>query len=355
MTKGREFNHLEDLVFFYGLEGAKSVVRILQDWETSQNDLTVKWDGKLSVYYGRNSKGYFVLGTIANWRKNTPCYSGLQIKEHILNTGNGEEWRIKMADDLEQTFAYLEAATPKDFRQFVKGDLLFSPIMAPVKETTDGLQFTPAQVTYTTNRSSDIGKQIEHANVGIALHTVYDGWGHALGLPITDETVSTLNSGDVVALGQTYVPTSPKIHPHLITRIQMEIDRRGDLIDVVVGKRKGLSDMANILYTFINHTSRTTIIHDISRDEFFKWLYTSKVSANKQIKIKLIDEEEPKAFFVFFNLMHMIMDAKNITIYQLNSADTDIKANIGLYNGGEGYMSLKHKVKLVPRHEWRIQ
>lgn len=353
-SKGREFNHLEDLVFFYGLEGANRAVNILQDFATSQKDLTVKWDGKLSVYYGRDETGRFMLATVAGWRKNEPRYSGQEIKDYVANAGKGEEWRGTMAADLEQTFAYLEQATPTNFRQFVKGDLIFSPILAPKQSSKAGIQFTPAQVTYTANPQSEVGRKIANAEVGIALHVVYNEWGAASGATITPQVVAALDSNDVVAFGQSYVPQNPKIDMTAIKQIQSAISKNGSIIDELVGKRKGLADMANIFYTFINQTSRNTDIRNISPKEFFNWLPNSKVSVGKQAKIQQIAQDVPNAFPAFFELVHLIMNAKNDIIDQLDSADTDIKSNIGDQTGGEGYMSLKHNVKLVPRHKWRL-
>ena len=216
------------------------------------------------------------------------------------------------------------------------------------------MQFTPAQVTYTVDPQSEIGRRVASTEVGVALHTVYNEWGAAQGTTITPDVVNTLSGNNVVAFGQSYVPHNPKIDMTAIKKIKAAISSHGAIIDELVGKRKGLSDMANIFYTFINQTSRTTDIRHISAEKFFNWLPNSKVSAGKQAKIAQIAQDVPNAFPAFFELVHLIMNAKNDIIDQLDSADTDIKSNIGDQTGGEGYMSLKHNVKLVPRHKWRI-
>lgn len=45
--KGRAFNHLEDLVFFYGSEGALEAIRHLEDIATTEgaSSIRMKWDG----------------------------------------------------------------------------------------------------------------------------------------------------------------------------------------------------------------------------------------------------------------------------------------------------------------------
>ena len=58
---GREFNHLEDLVFTNPSDGAKRAVEILKSMEQDASDVAVKWDGNPTVYWGREDDGQFRL------------------------------------------------------------------------------------------------------------------------------------------------------------------------------------------------------------------------------------------------------------------------------------------------------
>jgi hypothetical protein len=56
---GRAFNHLEDLVFFYGSRGTMESLSHLKEIMTAEgsNSLRMKWDGNPQIYWGRETKG----------------------------------------------------------------------------------------------------------------------------------------------------------------------------------------------------------------------------------------------------------------------------------------------------------
>jgi hypothetical protein len=64
----------------------------------------------------------------------------------------------------------LDAATPKSYRGFVQGDLLYTTT-PPL--TAGNYVFTPNLVEYKIPANSDIGQRIGNSNVGIAMHTRY--------------------------------------------------------------------------------------------------------------------------------------------------------------------------------------
>jgi len=64
-------------------------------------------------------------------------------------------------------------------------------------------------------------------------------------------------------------------------------------------------------------------------------------------------EESPKAIPAIFKLVKDIMTAKDQIIDQLDDADADVKANTKGEKGGEGYVALGSKTKLVPRTRWQ--
>ena len=50
---GREFNHLEDLVFTEP-NGAVKAIEILKSLAKPETSITIKWDGNPTVYWGRD-------------------------------------------------------------------------------------------------------------------------------------------------------------------------------------------------------------------------------------------------------------------------------------------------------------
>ena len=102
----------------------------------------------------------------------------------------------------------------------------------------------------------------------------------------------------------------------------------------------------------MNHMTRTQQLDKISTG-FFDWLKTSKVSQGQQAKLAAMNDANPKALPEMFDLVKQVMTAKDNIIDQLDSADADVKASTGGEKGGEGYVALGSKTKLVPRTRWQ--
>jgi hypothetical protein len=345
---GRTLNHLEDLVFFYGSAGIAEIEHILTDL----SDLSIKWDGKVALYYGRNDNGDFQMGTIGNWAKNTPCSTPDEMYNHIMTTGNGEGFRPAMANDLHAIFPYLAYSVPTSFIGFVKGDLLFSPFQSPKTIDDSTISFTPNQVTYSTDTASALGRQIMPAMCGIVLHGTYTVWGGDDMTTIRPRVVDSLCTPSVLVMGQSYVSAIPTVSSLVIETINNYRINHGRMMDTVLAKRKGLSDIPNIIYTFNNQTMRNGG-DVIDTSVFFDWLSTSRISINKQRKLAEMHNDDPTAFPILFDIFNTVANAKNDMIAQLDQAYVTIKATTDGVGGGEGYVSLKHNVKLVPRLKWR--
>jgi hypothetical protein len=350
--KGRDLNHLEDYVFFYGSHGTKEAIDILMDMTNDTHDISIKWDGKVALFYGRDADGVFQMGTRGNWAKNMPATSAQGIHDYIMHTGKGESFRPAMARDLQTLFPYLETSVPKDFSGFVMGDLLFSPELSPAHLTLNGIEFTPNQVTYTVNPHSLVGEQIHTAICGVALHVQFSEWKSADSIPLDNKIVETLRTNDVYVTGQNYSPVTPKVGLCVLYQLKALATKNNQLLDALIAKRLGLSDVSDIIYTFNNQTMRSGG-NVLSPSVFFEWLSRSKISNNKQSKLLDMGQNEHQSFSAMFGLFNAVAAVKNDIISQLDAGETDIKTSTNGVRGGEGYVSLKHKVKLVPRTTWR--
>jgi hypothetical protein len=345
---GREYQHLEDLVFVDGSQGANKAADILDNLGTDSSDVAIKWDGNPTIYWGREDNGEFVMVGKNGWGRQRST-SSADLSKFIKTSGKGEEWREKFGNDMAQIFDILKSSTPPSTNQYVYGDLLYHP-GNPYTITDGKIQFTPNKVTYTVDVNSDMGKRIAQSKVGVTVHTRYNAFGDKDGQPVNQ--VGELNSKDVVVLGQTYVSHQPTVKSGETDSIRKLVQKNGKLIDSFLAPVKGLSDMKNIIYTYVNHMTRTKQLQNIEKG-FFDWLGTSKVSANKQAKIQAMHNESPQALLAIFGLVKQIMLAKDDIIDQLDDADADIKASTGDERGGEGYVAQKSKIKLVPRSRWQ--
>jgi len=103
----------------------------------------------------------------------------------------------------------------------------------------------------------------------------------------------------------------------------------------------------------VNQMSRSRQLKNLENG-FFDWLADSgKVSTSKQAKIRSMSDANPQALPAIFNLVKQIMSAKDHIISQLDSADSDVTASTKGEKGGEGYVALGSKTKLVPRTRWQ--
>lgn len=344
---GREFQHLEDLVFIEGSSGAKFAVHILESLLKSTNDVTVKWDGNPTIYWGRNPDGDFVLVNKNAWGR-TACTTPERLEEFIMSTGHGEPWRKDFAESLVNIWDKLASATPHSFRGYLYGDLLFYP-NKPAVLTNESVSFTPNKVTYSVNANSPLGKKISEATIGIAVHKAFKTFGSKDGVKLYNGV--SFESKSVSIISQTDVHGSVSVDQTKLESVKKAIAEHSSSIDSLLTPIKGLGDMKNIIYTYVNQTSKAKQL-DTLGESFLKWLSTSSVSHPKQARILALAESNPTALPAIFALVKDIMSMKNSIIEQLDQANTDITASTLNEAGGEGYIMLDEKIKLVPRHRW---
>lgn len=347
---GREFNHLEDLVFTeHG--GSQRAVEVLKSLAQDAKDVSIKWDGNPTVYWGREDDGSFRMVGKNNWgREEGKSSSPEELKQFILSRGKGEDWREKFASDMASLWPIFETGTPKDFRGYIYGDILFHP-GKPYTSGNGKLAFTPNQTTYEVRATSPIGVRLGKAKIAVAAHKHLDYFGDKGGDDLRD--VDALNaSPDLVVFGQTYVSHQPAVGADNIANIERLAKSGGPQIDKILAPMPGLSDLKTILYTFVNNQSKAKALDKIDTASFFEWLQTGKVSAPKQAKIAEINKTNAGVMDTMFSLVREIMRAKDEIIAELDRAGGDITAHTGGKPGGEGYMSTGHGVKLVPRDRW---
>jgi hypothetical protein len=179
--KAKGIEHLEDYVFRSGSAGVDRALQIADSFYDNPKTGTVKWDGKPAVVFGRKPEtGEFVLTDDAGFV--AAGYDGLFTSpDAIANDmarrdanaaakGNAATRVETLLPTYEAIWPYLEAATPENFRGYVKGDLLYTS--TPEVEAGN-LVFQPNTVAYRIPVASDLGKKIAASDVGVAVHTMY--------------------------------------------------------------------------------------------------------------------------------------------------------------------------------------
>lgn len=356
---GREFNHLEDLVFIEPENGAVRAAEILKSLEQGAKDVAVKWDGYPTMYWGRDQDGTFILTGKNGWGRNKST-SANDLADFILSTGKGEEWREKFAGDMAALWPIFEAATPKDFRGFVYADILFHP-GRPAQSTDRSIVFTPNKVTYTVKTDSEVGAKLEGKKAAVAATAIFDEFGSKQGKPFDGQDIF---QGDVAVLGQTYVDHKPEVDVDNLDSIAQKANSVQSRIKEFFSPRKGLADIQEIFYRYVNYMGKQRRLDDLSKQTFLNYLEAAEAKLTDPKRQRVLDLAQE--FIVkngntveditddIISLVKQIMSAKDEVIRELDAAEGDVKANIGDEKGGEGYVIHSEKVKLVPRKRFTL-
>ena len=170
--KNTHLEHLEDDIINRGSDGGENAINFLKAVRNmlagsgKGTNMTVKWDGAPAIICGVNPEnGKFFVGTKSVFNK-TPKIN--YTSRDIARNHSGV-----VADKLNVCLANLSRLRIKGILQ---GDLLFTNDLKAVN--IDGekmVSFTPNTITYAVPMTSDIGKRIMKAKMGIVFHTSYSG------------------------------------------------------------------------------------------------------------------------------------------------------------------------------------
>jgi len=259
--RAKGIEHLEDLVFRKGSRGVDEALAIVQHAaEAPQKTTTVKWDGKPAVIFGRKpDTGEFVLTDGSGFE--AKGYDGLatspRMMAQIQSTRKGERGElVQLYADL---WPQLEAATPTNFRGYVKGDLLYYPQQL-WEEQSGNLVFKPNTVTYRIPIKSALGQRIRNSTTGIAMHTMYADQGEP------KQPLSRVSFNEVPGLlliepiyGKGITPqdaAQAKGQTALIKQIKQIRNSKGAAIDTLFNpaelRAMQITDLAKLCVDYIN-------------------------------------------------------------------------------------------------------
>ena len=170
--KNTHLEHLEDDIINRGSKGGDNAINFLKSVRNmlagsgSTANITVKWDGAPAIICGVNPEnGKFFVGTKSVFNV-TPKINYTQRDIKINHSG-------VVAKKLSVCLANLSRL---NIRNILQGDLLFTDDLKMIN--IDGekmVSFTPNTITYAVPVTSDLGRRIMKANMGIVFHTQYSG------------------------------------------------------------------------------------------------------------------------------------------------------------------------------------
>lgn len=382
--KNVHMTHVEDSVIYGGVEGAKAALgslvgvrNTLSGKTNKQYDVSVKWDGAPAVFAGVDpTDGKFFVAKKGIFNKNPKVYKSIK---DVTDDTSGD-----LAAKLTVAFTELSKL---GITGIVQGDIMFTK--GDVKsETIDGkkyLVFQPNTIAYAVDPTSEVGKKIGNAELGIVFHTTYSGDSFenlkaSYGVDITklkksdrvwfDDAVLRDLTGKVSLTAEEtkavdgHITAAQKIFSSIAKSTLSEISNN--------------SDLAMTLETFYNSKIRAGNKMGDSRkhaEELIQWIhqkYQKEIDTRKTEKGKAAQVAARDQFLAFFSdknksnlikifdLQKEIVSGKEILIKKLNtigSMSTFLKTNSGYkVTGKEGFVAIDHlsnnALKLVDRLEF---
>lgn len=307
---GRKYQHLEDLVYTNGSHGALHAIERLRKLPTEFQQVEVKWDGSPVFFWGRDDKGKFYFFPKNAWMYqqrdkdktadgvSTVMDSPAAVKRFITGTGRvdpkQQAQREAYATDMARLFDIFERATPKSFRGFVEGGLLFYP-SKPVTVAKGEYTFQPNVTRFYVKQDSRLGERIENAQAGVAVTGYYPELGSTDETRLDAKQINDLNTTpDLVVQGPIFVETVPtldSININALARLEQDILKNRVMIDDYLSAKPGLKSPGSVIYKFMGDQRATKFANLV--DAFAPWA-KSNLSA-KQAEIMLSDTQGLRA------------------------------------------------------------
>lgn len=347
---GREFQHLEDLVYIEGTNGVRRALEHIQHIVSKQfksHPLEVKWDGSPAILFGRSPEGQFHFGDkystkILSSPNDVYQYYTRTIRDNHTNEQKFQ--RIDFAKTMMNLFKVYESATPENFTGYIEAGLMYS---SRPELVNNSYSFLPNTVKYTVDANSELGKQISKSISGCAA-TAYFAELPALGgqrQPVGERYKLFANSR-VVVIPPKFVSEVPSISNKLVDRIRV-ISRYASAnsqhIENFIRSESGLSDIKNVIYSYINSQVDNPKSLNKLGSNFAMWVQTNNSYTDSK-KAKIINrlKDNVQGATAVFKLVQAIMHIKDNIIIDLEERtlrSMGITAELKTGEaGGEGFV-----------------
>jgi hypothetical protein len=361
--KAKGIEHLEDYVFRSGSAGVDRALQIADSFYADPKTGSVKWDGKPAVVFGRKpDTGEFVLTDDAGFTAERLFTSTDEVATDMARRdtnaaakGNAATRVQTLLPTYEAIWPYLEAATPGNFRGYVKGDLLY--IATPEVEAGN-LVFQPNTVAYRIPVASDLGKKIANSDVGVAVHTMYAD-ADAEKQPLSRVKFNPVPG--LLLIEPIYAQPVPK-NNDITKKIRTLLRQNRAAIDTLFNpmelRAMKITDLAKLAIDYINkrvdprHAAYTGDFSDLVPG-FMAWLQQTqtpqKVSNIAQyLRSPTSNEQGLAAAFLLFELLH------DLKLDLLGKLDAQVPGNEGwVFATPVGYGKAVNRFDFTARNKAR--
>lgn len=361
LTEGARIEHLEDLVFRENppSKGASRALQSLINMEQGgHTDVTVKWDGSPAVIFGRDDDGNFIFTDKSGFT--AKGYDGKAKSEKDVETmlknrpgyAKNPEGYGELIGNMKAAYTAFEQATPKDYRGFFKGDMLYFN-----KPATSGTNyvFKPNIVEYIVAQNSDLGKKIGVSSVGIVIHRQVSADGTEG--PLSQSGI--FEGNEVLVVPPVTVSDAPSIDDSSVKELKAIISKDAAAMDTLLDMNKlteiKLKKLPEVFYSYMNSKVDTGL--DNLGGDFLDWVQQRpQLSGAAKKKIAEYIASNQQGFRALWEVVAKIQQVKDDVITQLdNQPGVPVKQKMSSdddsVDGGEGYV-LAHPegdIKLVPR------
>lgn len=344
IVEAARIEHPEDMIFDYGSKGALTALTKLQQLPDQAKDITIKWDGKPAIIFGRDTNGKFVLTDKSGFT--AKGYQGMarspEELEKIMQQRGGD--RTELVNVYKFLWPRLEAQTPSNMKGYVQGDLLY---VGKPKEVDGNYTFTPNTVTYSIDKDSDVGQDIGQSSAGVAIHT-YKRDQEDAGVPFSD--IDQLGKGDVLFVSPKMTTTVELDLPiKELRQIEQTVRKNSQKIDAIFNpqtlREYQLANLPALMKQYANFKVREGNFENMAQG--FVDFTKTKVSEPKQQRIEQVVAENQQAVTAVFAIFRMIAAIKTRMVRELDREGSGIRASIDGEPGHEGYVA--SGIKLVDR------
>jgi len=364
--KAKGIEHLEDYVFRSGSAGVDRALQIADSFYADPKTGSVKWDGKPAVVFGRKpDTGEFVLTDDAGFT--AAGYDGLFTSPDAIADdmarrdanatakGNAATRVQTLLPTYETIWPYLEAATPENFRGYVKGDLLYT---ATPEVEAGNLIFQPNTVAYRIPVASDLGRQIANSEIGVAVHTMYAD------VDAAKQPLSRVKFNPVPGLlliEPIYAQPVPK-NNDIAKKIRTLLRQNRAAIDTLFNpmelRAMKITDLAKLAIDYINkrvdprHAAYTGDFSDLVPG-FMAWLQQSQTPQKvnniaQYLRSPTSNEQGLAAAFLLFELLH------DLKLDLLGKLDAQVPGNEGwVFATPVGYGKAVNRFDFTARNKAR--
>jgi hypothetical protein len=345
--------HAEDIIFYEGSAGALRVINSFKHLpKTRDTALTIKWDGQVALFAGRDVSGTFIMTDMAGWT--AKGYNGLytSVKDFLAqkrSKGGNEEFLSKIA----ALWPIMESAFPPGYKGFVKGDVMWWP--GNLQDNGKSFVFGEGTTKYEIDKTTELGHRVGQGQAGFAVHGYCKTTEDKVPEPLKTTAGLNINSQLCVLGPEIKVQGDVQMDKRKFKETTDYVRKNAKAIDgflntetLQANKMSGLPDM---LYTFVNQQTKIRDLDNLA-SKFGTWVQQNpKLSKPMVAKVQEYIKANPAGLKAIFNVFDAVTSLKHDIIGQLDNNNNGVYAHINGERGGEGYVLFDEGgyIKLVNR------